>query len=125
MDVVKYLRACLHHAKQRDARAEALWLMVLLQATMDAASNVQRSKYRVWKLQARAWLTSADPDFQFVCENAGLDHGWLRSHFTALYAQAEQRPAPPPMTYGCDPYGQLYIADWLDDVTTKPTNHRG
>lgn len=60
------------------ARGEqALWTAVITQALMDASSGSAKSDARKDKIRALHWLESADPDFQDVCDLAGLDPSYV------------------------------------------------
>jgi len=63
----------------RLARAEqALWTAVITQALMDAASASAKIDARKDKTRARDWLAAgSDPDFQDVCDMAGLDPSYV------------------------------------------------
>lgn len=57
----------------------SLWKAVITQALMDAASNSNKSEAGKAKRDALTWLLSDSPDFEYVCDNAGLDPDYVRS----------------------------------------------
>lgn len=56
----------------------SLWKAVITQALMDAASNSNKDDAGRAKRDAIEWLLSASPDFEYVCDNAGLDPSYVR-----------------------------------------------
>jgi hypothetical protein len=56
----------------------SLWKAVITQALMDAASNSNKDDAGKAKRDAIAWLLSDSPDFEYVCDNAGLDPSYVR-----------------------------------------------
>jgi len=89
---------------------QRLWQKVILQAVMDAESNIATSQARAGKLHARAWLTGSSPDFTMVCELAGFDPQDIRARFQQYFTQ--------PSLFRWDEVlavnekGQLYVKDW-------------
>lgn len=57
----------------------SLWKAVITQALMDAASSSNKSEAGKAKRDAIAWLLSDSPDFEYVCDNAGLDPSYVRT----------------------------------------------
>ncbi len=56
----------------------SLWKAVITQALMDAASNSHKDDAGRAKRDAIAWLLNDSPDFEYVCDNAGLDPSYVR-----------------------------------------------
>lgn len=57
----------------------SLWKAVITQALMDAASNSNKSEACKAKRDAISWLLSDSSDFEYVCDNAGLDPDYVRT----------------------------------------------
>lgn len=60
-----------------------LWRAVITQALMDAASNSRKSEAKRSRREALHWLLGDTPDFEAVCDNAGLDPDYVRSRARA------------------------------------------
>lgn len=56
-----------------------LWRAVITQALMDAASQSRKSEAKRSRSAAMDWLLSNDSDFEYVCDNAGLDPDYVRT----------------------------------------------
>jgi hypothetical protein len=56
----------------------SLWKAVITQALMDAASNSSKDDSGKAKRDAIRWLLSDSSDFEYVCDNAGLDPSYVR-----------------------------------------------
>ena len=56
-----------------------LWRAVITQALMDAASRSRKSEAKRSRNDAFNWLLSDSPDFESVCDNAGLDPDYVRT----------------------------------------------
>ncbi len=56
-----------------------LWRAVITQALMDAASKSRKSEARRSREAALHWLLGDSPDFETVCDNAGLDPDYVRT----------------------------------------------
>lgn len=56
-----------------------LWRAVITQALMDAASNSRKSDAMRSRKDALSWLLGNTPDFEVVCDNAGLDPDYVRT----------------------------------------------
>lgn len=56
----------------------SLWKAVITQALMDAASNSSKSEAGKAKRDAISWLLNESSDFEYVCDNAGLDPAYVR-----------------------------------------------
>lgn len=56
-----------------------LWRAVITQALMDAATQSRKSQAKRARSDALHWLLSDDSDFETVCDNAGLDPGYVRN----------------------------------------------
>jgi hypothetical protein len=79
-----------------------LWRMVIIQAWMDAQSNINDGGAQAFKAQARAWLQSSSSDFKYVCEMAGWSHMRVSRGFRRLYS-LDMRST----TYGMSEDGQF------------------
>lgn len=72
---------CVHHSLYRSARlspSEELWLAVIEQALFDAHLHATGGNYHsvVWVKDAREYFRSKD--FEWVCEQIGLEPDWVR-----------------------------------------------
>lgn len=65
----------IHHAARGEAR---LWLSVIIQAMVDAASKSGGSEAGYDRYKAQCWLTGDSADFVMVCTLTGYDPDWLR-----------------------------------------------
>jgi hypothetical protein len=57
----------------------SMWRAVITQALMDAASHSRKSELRRSRNDALEWLLGTSPDFEIVCDNAGLDPDYVRT----------------------------------------------
>lgn len=55
------------------AGERGVWVAVITQALMDALNRSPAPQAKIWKDQARQWLTEGGAQFVMVCELAGLD----------------------------------------------------
>lgn len=55
-----------------------LWKAVITQALMDAATKSHKSEAQKSRREALEWLLGTSSDFEVVCDNAGLDPGYVR-----------------------------------------------
>jgi hypothetical protein len=87
------------------SREKALWSSVLGQAILDALgrSSYNRAEYRRDgdpRLEARQWIEQGGPDFEAVCQLAGVCPDAVRERVLAgdvgpLYLGAESRKRTP------------------------------
>lgn len=57
----------------------SLWRAVITQALMDAATASAKPDARRVRSDAVQWLLGNSEDFEYVCDNAGLDPDYVRS----------------------------------------------
>lgn len=57
----------------------SLWRAVITQALMDAATASAKPEARRVRSDALEWLLGDSDDFEYVCDNAGLDPDYVRS----------------------------------------------
>lgn len=67
------------HATSFADHEPGLWCAVITQALMDAASRSRKSEARRTRNDALNWLLTHSPDFEAVCDNAGLDPDYVRT----------------------------------------------
>lgn len=74
---------------------ESLWLAVITQALMDAASKSQKPELLYHRNEARHWLLNGSSDFCTVCQLAGIDPDYTRRMAKrALARDCKWRNAP-------------------------------
>mgnify|MGYP000019280855 CR=1 FL=1 len=89
----------------------SLWRAVITQALMDAASNSAKAEAKRTRSDAAQWLLSNTPDFEAVCDNAGLDPDYVRTRARAALAR------------GCTwrlPAGQGWRTQGRNALATQP-----
>ncbi len=76
------LNPSFYHARSIGSFADhepGLWRAVITQALMDAASHSRKSETKRTRNAAMEWLLGHSPDFEVVCDNAGLDPDYVRT----------------------------------------------
>jgi len=73
----------------------ALWRAVITQALMDAGSKSHKAEAKRDRLAALKWLTIKNPDFDTVCDHAGLAADYVRSMVKRALARGCQWRAEP------------------------------
>jgi hypothetical protein len=69
-----------HSTNQSFADHESgLWRAVITQALMDAASRSRKPEAIHNRQEALEWLLGLTPDFESVCDNAGLNPDYVRT----------------------------------------------
>ncbi|MET0155740.1 MAG: hypothetical protein ABW189_06530 [Rickettsiales bacterium] len=106
--------------EEEGIKCRRLWQKVLLQAEMDARSEVNSAQRRAAKTHARAWLTSRDKDFIYICALAGLDPDLTRKGFAALFAEREKRP-PTKKRNGGSPKKRPALPPSLPSLDAEPS----
>ncbi|MCB1095326.1 MAG: hypothetical protein KDN22_07070 [Verrucomicrobiae bacterium] len=81
-------------AAGNEEACRALWLSVLLQQVTDATSQSGKRKNRRYRVRATAWLADLDgsPDFDNVCDLAGLDATVMRKKIKAMLHDPQRKP---------------------------------
>lgn len=72
-----------------------LWQAVILQAVIDATSQARDAGECSQRRDARKWFEAAGPDFQDVCEQAGVNPCLIRKQALAEVAEADRRQSAP------------------------------